>query len=188
MGEGAGALILEELEHALRRGAPIYAEIVGGGMSGDAYHLTGTSPEGIGATLGIEKALKDAGIHASEIDYINAYATSTSIGDMSELVGITAAFKDVDFKNRPIYVNATKSMTGHLLGAAGAVESILCVLSVKHNLIPPTINLENADPEIPSELTIVSGKALATEVNYALNNTFGFGGHAASSIFKKYVG
>lgn len=187
MAEGAGALILEELEHALKRGATIHAEIVGGGMAADAYHLTGTSPDGIGAAQGMIKALKEAGISMSEIDYINAHATSTPIGDNSELIGISNVMRNSPSnKSRIIHVSATKSMTGHLLGAAGAVESILSVLAVKNNIIPPTINLQNPDDQIPEQLKIVAGKALETEVNYALNNTFGFGGHTATSIFKKY--
>lgn len=187
MAEGAGALILEELEHALKRGATIHAELVGGGMAADAYHLTGTSPDGIGAAQGMIKALREAGISMSEIDYINAHATSTPIGDNSELIGISNVIENsASGKDKRLYVSATKSMTGHLLGAAGAVESILSVLAVKHNIIPPTINLKNPDDNIPQQLKIVADKALETEVNYALNNTFGFGGHTATSIFKKY--
>jgi 3-oxoacyl-[acyl-carrier-protein] synthase II len=181
MGEGAGALVLEEWEHALRRGATIYAEMAGGGMAADAYHLTGTHPEGLGAALGMSRALKDAEITADKIDYINAHATSTGLGDISELHGIKKVFG-----NLPVAISGTKSMTGHLLGAAGAVESIVSVLSVKHNIIPGTINTETLDEEIPEGLTIVLGKAVSKEVNYVLNNTFGFGGHTATSIFKKY--
>jgi 3-oxoacyl-[acyl-carrier-protein] synthase II len=187
IGEGAGALILEELEHALKRGANIYAEIVGGGMAADAFHLTGTAPDGIGAALGMQKALKDAGLEPGQIDYVNAHATSTSIGDTSELKGIAAVFKDVEPSGHRVFISATKSMTGHLLGAAGAIEGIICVLSVKNDIIPPTINLENMEEELPDGLSIVAGKSLRTEVNYALNNTFGFGGHTASSVFKKYI-
>ncbi len=183
IGEGAGALILEELEHALQRGAKIYAEMVGGGMAADAYHLTGTAPDGIGATLGMQKALSEAGIQPSDINYINAHATSTPIGDTSELIGIKNVFKDT-----PVYISATKSMTGHLLGAAGAIESIVCTLAVKNNIIPATINLQTPDENIPAGLNIVANKCLEAEVNYAMNNTFGFGGHTATSIFKKYVG
>lgn len=187
MAEGAGALILEELEHALKRGATIYAEMVGGGMAADAYHLTGTSPEGLGAAQGMIRALKEANIPISEIDYINAHATSTPIGDTSELIGIARVMESAAHNaHKRIHVSATKSMTGHLLGAAGAVESILSVLSVKNNVIPPTINLHNPEDNIPKGLHIVAGKALETEVKYALNNTFGFGGHTATSIFKKY--
>ncbi len=182
MGEGAGALILEELEHAIARGATIYAEIVGGGMAADAYHLTGTAPDGIGAILGVNKALKDANITADKIDYINAHATSTSVGDSSELTGLQKVFGD-----RPVPISATKSMTGHLLGAAGAIESIICVLAVKNNIIPATINLENVGDDVPAGMNLIAGKAIEQEVNYALNNTFGFGGHTASSIFKKYI-
>jgi 3-oxoacyl-[acyl-carrier-protein] synthase II len=181
MGEGAGALILEDLEHALARGATIYAEMVGGGMAADAYHLTGTHPEGLGATLGINRALKDAGITAEAITYINAHATSTGIGDISELKGIKHVFQ-----NLPVAISATKSMTGHLLGAAGAAESIISILSVKHDIIPATINTRNLDEAIPEGLEIITGQSVHRTVNYALNNTFGFGGHTATSIFKKF--
>ncbi len=183
MGEGAGALILEDLEHALKRGATIYAELVGGGMAADAYHLTGTHPEGLGAVLGMKKAIEEAGIQPKDIDYINAHATSTGIGDISELIGIAKVFG-----NLPVAISGTKSMTGHLLGAAGAVESIISILSVKHNVIPATINTVNLDEKIPEGLNIVLGKPLYQEVNYVLNNTFGFGGHTATSLFKKYIG
>ena len=181
IGEGAGALVLEELDHAIQRGARIYAEMVGGGMAADAWHLTGTHPEGLGARLGMQKALEDAQLQPGDIDYVNAHATSTSIGDLSELQAIYQVFKD-----KPVAVSATKSMTGHLLGAAGAMESIICVLSVKENVIPPTINTENLDPQVPEGLKIILGKAVYQPVQYALNNTFGFGGHTATSIFKKY--
>ncbi len=181
MGEGAAALILEEWEHAVKRGAPIYAELVGGGMAADAYHLTGTPPGGDGAALGMRKALDDAGIDASKIDYINAHATSTPLGDTSELHGMKKVFG-----NLTVAVSATKSMTGHLLGAAGAIESIISVLSIKHGIIPATINTENLDTGIPEGLQIVLGKPVKKEVNYVINNTFGFGGHTASTIFKKY--
>lgn len=187
MGEGAGALVLEELDHAIQRGATIHAEIIGGGMAADAYHLTGTSPDGLGAALGMLKAMKDADLDMHQLDYVNAHATSTPIGDASELIGIA---KIMETKNsaseKSLYVSATKSMTGHLLGAAGAIESIICVLAVKNNIIPPTINLEHLEDNVPSGLTIVGNKAMHAEVNIALNNTFGFGGHTASSIFKKY--
>lgn len=180
IGEGAGALVLEELEHAQRRGAAIYAEVAGGGMAADAYHLTGTPADGLGAALGISKAMADAGINAADIDYINAHATSTAQGDISELAGIKKAFGQV-----PVDISATKSITGHLLGAAGAIESIIAVLSVKNNIIPPTINIQQLDEAVPEGLNIIRGQALAKPVNYALNNTFGFGGHTASAIFKK---
>lgn len=181
MGEGAGALVLEELEHAIARGATIYAELAGGGMGADAYHLTGTAPDGIGAILGVNRALKDAGITAEQIDYINAHATSTHVGDTSELIGLKAVFGE-----RPVPISATKSMTGHLLGAAGAIESIICALSVKNDIIPATINLENIGDDIPAGMNLIANKAIHQKVDYALNNTFGFGGHTASSIFKKF--
>ena len=179
--EGAGALILEEWEHAVKRNANIYAEMVGGGMAADAYHLTGTHPEGLGARLCISRALADAGLAPTDIDYINAHATSTGIGDISEMKGIESLFGDL-----PVHISATKSMTGHLLGAAGAIESIISVLSVKHDIIPGTINTVTIDEHIPANLNIVIGKSLQRTVNYSLNNTFGFGGHTASSLFKKF--
>ncbi|RZK79570.1 MAG: beta-ketoacyl-[acyl-carrier-protein] synthase II [Pedobacter sp.] len=182
IGEGAGALILEDLDHAIARGAHIYAEMVGGGMAADAYHLTGTPPDGLGASLGIQKALADANITADKIDYINAHATSTGLGDVGELNGIKKVFGDL-----PVAISATKSMTGHLLGGAGAIESVISVLSVVNDVIPGTINTVNLDPEIPEGLNIVLGKSLNQPVNYVLNNTFGFGGHTATSIFKKYT-
>jgi len=181
IGEGAGALVLEELEHALARNATIYAELIGGGMAADAYHLTGTHPEGLGAALCMQKALDEAGIVASDIDYINAHATSTGVGDISELFGIKQVFHE-----NPITVTATKSMTGHLLGATGAVEAIICVFSVKDDIIPATINTINLDKELPNGVDFVLQKSRHQPVNYVLNNTFGFGGHTASSIFKKY--
>ena len=180
IGEGAGALILEEWDHAVRRKANIYAEMVGGGMAADAYHLTGTHPDGLGAKLCISRALNDAGLGPSDIDYINAHATSTGIGDISEMKGVESIFGD-----QQVHISATKSMTGHLLGAAGAVEGIISILSVKHNIIPGTINTVNIDEHIPANLNIVIGKSIQRTVNYSLNNTFGFGGHTASSIFKK---
>lgn len=183
MGEGAGALILEDLDHALKRGAKIYAEIVGGGMAADAYHLTGTPPDGIGATLGMRKALNDAKISADQIDYINAHATSTGLGDISELTAVKTVFGESD-----VLVGATKSMTGHLLGAAGAVESIISILAIQDGVVPPTINTQNIDDNIPTGLNIVLGTPVKKEINYVLNNTFGFGGHTASTIFKKYEG
>lgn len=182
VGEGAGALVLEEYEHALSRGATIYAELVGGGMAADAYHLTGTPPDGMGAVLGMQKAMKDAGINAEQISYINAHATSTHLGDASELQAIHTLFGGYN-----VAISATKSMTGHLLGAAGAVESIICVLSVQQDIIPPIINTTAFDEGVPEGMDIVLGKARRQPVAYALNNTFGFGGHTASSIFKKYV-
>lgn len=181
IGEGAGALILEELEHAISRGATIYAEMVGGGMAADAYHLTGTHPEGLGAILGMQKALSDAQITPDKIDYINAHATSTPLGDNSELLAINTLFAGV-----PVVVSATKSMTGHLLGAAGAAEAIICILSIRDGIVPATINTETMDAEAVKDLQIVLGQSIKKDLNYAINNTFGFGGHTASSLFKKY--
>jgi 3-oxoacyl-[acyl-carrier-protein] synthase II len=155
--------------------------MVGGGMAADAYHLTGTHPDGLGAKLCISRALNDAGLGPSDINYINAHATSTGIGDISEMKGVESIFGD-----QQVHISATKSMTGHLLGAAGAVEGIISVLSVKHNIIPGTINTVNIDEHIPANLNIVIGKSIQRTVNYSLNNTFGFGGHTASSIFKKF--
>lgn len=181
-GEGAGALVLEELAHAQARGAKIYAEIVGGGMAADAYHLTGTPVDGHGARFGMEKALKDAGINADQIGSVNAHATSTPQGDLSELNAIKAVFG-----KHPVLVTATKSMTGHLLGAAGAIESIISTLSVQTGIVPPTINLVNPDPAIPEGMNIVKEKSLQTEQEYVMNNTFGFGGHTATTIFRKFL-
>jgi 3-oxoacyl-[acyl-carrier-protein] synthase II len=181
IGEGAGALILEEYEHAIKRNAKIYAEFAGGGMAADAFHLTGTHPDGLGAQLCVSRALIDAGIAAEEIDYINAHATSTGIGDVSEMIGIEKIFGGMKAK-----ISATKSMTGHLLGAAGAAEAIISILSVRDNIIPGTINTKKIDPAIPANLNIIIGPSVRQTVNYSLNNTFGFGGHTASSIFKKY--
>lgn len=180
IGEGGGALILEEWEHAVKRGAIIHAELVGGGMAADAYHLTGTPPEGTGAALGVSKALKEAGIGPEKIGYVNAHATSTGLGDMSELQGIKKVFGDL-----PVTVSATKSMTGHLLGAAGAVESIISILSLQHDTIPATINTEILDDKVPAGVEIITGKAVKRPLQYVVNNTFGFGGHTATSIFKK---
>ena len=183
MGEGAGALVLEDLAYARKRGATIYAEIVGGGMAADAYHLTGTHPEGLGAVLGMQKAIDEARVSPAEVDYINAHATSTGIGDMSELVAIKSLFGDL-----PVAISATKSMTGHLLGAAGAVESIISILAVKNDVIPATINTQQLDAGIPKGLNIILTNSVKRKVNYALNNTFGFGGHTASTLFKKFEG
>ena len=182
MGEGAGALIMEEYEHAKKRGANIYAEMVGGGMAGDAYHLTGTPPDGLGAYLGITKALADARLDPEKIDYINVHATSTPLGDISELFGIKRAFG----ASSPA-ISASKSMTGHLLGAAGAIESVISILAVKNNVVPPTINTGELDDKVPPGLNIVLGQPAEQPLQYVLNNTFGFGGHVASSIFKKFA-
>ena len=182
MGEGAGALIVEEYEHAIKRGANIICEIVGGGMAADAYHLTGTHPEGIGAVLGMKEALREAGITAKEIDYVNMHATSTAQGDISELV----AAKTVFGERKDLFISATKSMTGHLLGAAGAIEAIACAMALKDGQIPPTINTTEIEPEYKDLFNFPLNKAQAHEINYAMSNTFGFGGHIASLIMKKY--
>lgn len=186
MGEGAGCLILEELEHAKARGAKIYAEMVGEGESADAYHITASHPEGLGAKLVMERALEDAGLQPEDIDYINVHGTSTHVGDISEVKAIKEVFGDAAYK---LNISSTKSMTGHLLGAAGAVEAMACVLSVKNDVIPPTINHEDddRDPEIDYDLNFTFNKAQKREVRAALSNTFGFGGHNACVVFKKYA-
>ena len=183
LGEGAGAIILESYEHAMRRNAPIIAEIAGGGLAADAYHMTGTHPEGAGAFLGMALALEEAGIVASEIDYINAHATSTPPGDLSELKAIEKMFGS----NPNASISATKSMTGHLLGAAGAIEAIACIKAVSENIVPPTINSDQIEPEFADRFDFTLGKAKSRTVNFALNNTFGFGGHIGCSIYKKYI-
>lgn len=182
LGEGAGAIILESYEHAIKRNAVILAEIVGGGLAGDAYHLTGTHPDGAGAILGMTLALEEAGINPSQIDYINAHATSTPPGDMSELKAMEKVFGIKPNAN----ISATKSMTGHLLGGAGAIEAIACIKAIQENIIPPTINSEQIEPEFADKFNLTLGKAQKRNVKYAMSNTFGFGGHIASSIFKKF--
>ncbi|MEY3350138.1 MAG: beta-ketoacyl-[acyl-carrier-protein] synthase [Bacteroidota bacterium] len=182
MGEGAGAIILEEYEHAKARGAKIYAEVVGGGMAADAYHLTGTHPEGDGAVLGMEEALREAGISPDEVDYINMHATSTPQGDKSELI----AAKRVFGERSSLSVSGTKSMTGHLLGAAGAVEAIACIKALQEQIVPPTINTVEIEPEFAGSFHFPLGKGEHKTLNYAMSNTFGFGGHIASVLFKKY--
>ncbi|ABG60111.1 beta-ketoacyl-ACP synthase II [Cytophaga hutchinsonii] len=182
MGEGAGALILESYESAVKRNAPILAEVVGGGMAADAYHLTGTHPEGEGAYLGMLEALAEANISAADIDYVNAHATSTPQGDISEMKAIERVFG----ASTKLHVSATKSMTGHLLGAAGAVEAIACIKAVQHNIIPPTINTMEIDAAINPSFQFTLGEAHHKTVHYAMSNTFGFGGHIATAIFKKY--
>jgi len=185
MGEGSGCLILEELEHAIARGANILCEVVGGGMSADAYHLTATHPEGLGAMLVMKRALKDAGMNAEDIDYINVHGTSTPVGDISESKAIIDVFGDHAYK---LNISSTKSMTGHLLGAAGAMEAIFTVMSVVNDIVPPTINFTEGDedPDIDYNLNFTFNKAQKRTVNAALSNTFGFGGHNASVIVKKY--
>jgi 3-oxoacyl-[acyl-carrier-protein] synthase II len=186
MGEGSGCLILETLEHAKARGAKIYAEVVGGGMSADAYHLTATHPEGLGAKLVMQAALEDANMQPTDIDYINVHGTSTPVGDLSEAKAIKEVFGDHAYK---LNISSTKSMTGHLLGAAGAVEALVCVKSVLEDIVPPTINHdeEDKDEHIDYNLNFTFNKAQKRTVNAALSNTFGFGGHNASIIVKKYV-
>ena len=186
MGEGSACLILEELEHAIARGANILCEVVGGGMSADAYHLTATHPEGLGAKLVMKRALKDAGLNPEDIDYINVHGTSTPVGDISESKAIKEVFGDHAYK---LNISSTKSMTGHLLGAAGAIEAIFTVLSVVNDIVPPTINFTagDEDPEIDYNLNFTFNKAQKRIVNAALSNTFGVGGHNASVIVKKYV-
>ena len=183
LGEGGGALILEEYSHAIKRGATIYAEVVGGGMSGDAYHMTAPHPEGIGARNTMLAALEDAEISPSDIDYINVHGTSTPLGDAAEIKAIQAVFGDHAYK---LNISSTKSMTGHLLGAAGAIEAIACVLSVLNDVVPPTINHFTDDPELDNKLNFTFNKAQKRVVNIALSNTFGFGGHNTSVIVKKY--
>ena len=186
MGEGAGCLILEELEHAKARGAKIYAEMVGEGMSADAYHITASHPEGLGACLVMQNALEDAGMKPEDIDYINVHGTSTPVGDISEAKAIKQVFGDAAYK---LNISSTKSMTGHLLGAAGAVEAMASVLAVKNDIVPPTINHadDDRDPEIDYDLNYTFNTAQKREVRAALSNTFGFGGHNACVIFKKYA-
>lgn len=183
MGEGAGALVLEEYEHAIARGAKIYAEVVGGGMTADAYHLTAPHPEGIGACNSMRMALKDAGIEPSAIDYVNVHGTSTPLGDIAEIKAVKNVFGD---HTKNLNISATKSMTGHLLGAAGAVEALACIFAITKSTIPPTINNVNFDPELDAELNYTLNVAQKREVTYALSNTFGFGGHNSSVILKKY--
>ena len=185
MAEGAGCLILEELEHAKARGAKIYAEMVGAGMSADAHHITASHPEGLGAKLVMQNALEDAGMKPEDIDYINVHGTSTHVGDISEAKAIKEVFGDAAYK---LNISSTKSMTGHMLGAAGAVEAMATVLAVKNDIVPPTINHDEADkdPEIDYDLNFTFNKAQKRLVRAGLSNTFGFGGHNACVVFKKY--
>ena len=182
MGEGAGALILEEYEHAVKRGAKIYGEVVGGGMAGDAYHLTGTHPQGEGAVLGMNEAMREAGITPDQVDYINMHATSTPVGDISELIAAERTFG----KRKSLHVSATKSMTGHLLGAAGAIEAIASVMALKEQKVPPTINTQNFESEYADHYSFPLNKSVDAKLEYAMSNTFGFGGHIASVLFKKF--
>jgi len=182
-GEGAGTIILEELEHAKARGAKIYAEIVGGGMSADAHHITAPHPEGLGARMVMTKALQDAGLEANQIDYINVHGTSTPLGDIQEAKAIVDLFGEHAYN---LNISSTKSMTGHLLGAAGAVEALAAILAINNDTVPPTINHFTDDPEIDPKLNFTFNKAQKRTVRAAISNTFGFGGHNASVIFKKY--
>lgn len=182
MGEGAGCLILEEYEHAKARGAKIYCELVGGGMTADAYHLTAPHPDGLGARKVMENAIKDANLKPEDIDYVNVHGTSTPLGDIAETKAILSVFGEHAYK---LNISSTKSMTGHLLGAAGAIEALATVMAVYKDIVPPTINLQNVDPEIDSKLNLTPNKAQKRTVRAALSNTFGFGGHNASIIVKK---
>lgn len=181
MGEGAGALVLEDYEHALKRGAHIYAELTGAAMTSDAFHMTATHPEGIGAAKAIDLALREAGIPITKVDYINVHATSTPVGDLSEINAIRAATKD---ESTNLVISATKSMTGHLLGAAGAIEAIIALLSIRDQVVPPTINTKVLDPSIPKNLNILTGDSIDHKVKVAMSNTFGFGGHNGIVIFQ----
>jgi 3-oxoacyl-[acyl-carrier-protein] synthase II len=185
LGEGGGALILEEYEHAMKRSAKIYAEVIGGGMSGDAYHMTAPHPEGLGAKNTMIAALEDAGITPSEVDYVNVHGTSTPLGDVAEVKAIQQVFGEHAYN---LNISSTKSMTGHLLGAAGAIEAIACIMAVKNDLVPPTINHFTDDPELDNKLNFTFNKAQQRTVNVALSNTFGFGGHNTSVIVRKFKG
>ncbi len=182
MGEGSGTLILEDYDHAMKRGARIYAEVAGGGMSADAYHLTATHPEGAGAKLGMKWALEDAGLSLEDVDYLNPHATSTPVGDESEMKAVKSLFGDHVSK---LLISATKSATGHLLGGAGAIEGIISVKAIHEGVVPPTINTKQVDPAIPEGLNIILQTKLEREINVAMSNTFGFGGHNATAVFKK---
>ena len=186
MGEGAGCIILEEYEHAMARGASILCEIAGGGMSADAYHLTATHPEGLGAVLVMKRALRDAGLNPEEVDYINVHGTSTPVGDIGEVKAIRELFGEHAYK---LNISATKSMTGHLLGAAGAVEGIISINALINNIVPPTINFHEGDedPEIDYNLNFTFNRAQERKVDVVLSNTFGFGGHNACVVFKKFT-
>jgi 3-oxoacyl-[acyl-carrier-protein] synthase II len=183
MGEGAGIVVLEELEHAKRRGAPIYAEIVGYGMSGDAYHITQPAPEGEGAARAMREALRDAELDPTAIEYINAHGTSTDYNDKFETMAVKKVFGEHAYK---LAISSTKSMTGHLLGAAGGVEAVACVMALQEQILPPTINYENPDPDC--DLDYVPNQARHAKANFVMSNSFGFGGHNASIILKKFEG
>ena len=184
MGEGGGAIVVEEYEHAIKRGAKIYAEIVGGGLTADAHHITAPHPEGLGAQNVMRLAIEEAKIPVTDVDYINVHGTSTPLGDIAETKAIKALFGEHAYN---LNISSTKSMTGHLLGAAGVIESIACIMAVKDDVVPPTINHKTDDPNIDNKLNLTFNKAQKRTVNYALTNTFGFGGHNASVLFKKYT-
>ena len=182
LGEGGAALIVEEYEHAMKRGAKIYAELAGAGMNCDAYHMTAPDPEGEGAGDVMKSALEDAGLTPKDVDYINVHGTSTGLGDIAEPKAILKAFGEHAYQ---LNISSTKSMTGHLLGAAGAIEAIACVLAVKNDIVPPTINFQSLDPELDPKLNFTFNKAQERKINVAISNTFGFGGHNACVVFKK---
>ncbi|MBA0882344.1 beta-ketoacyl-ACP synthase II [Flavobacterium undicola] len=181
MGEGAGALILEEYEHAKKRGAKIYAELAGAAMTADAYHMTSPHPEGLGAAKAMQLALEEAKLNISQLDYLNLHATSTPVGDIAELKAVDKTFKG----SKNLWVSSSKSMTGHLLGAAGAIEAILAIKSINENIIPPTINIENIDSEIPKNIQIVINEPLQKNIHTAMSNAFGFGGHNSTVVFRE---
>jgi 3-oxoacyl-[acyl-carrier-protein] synthase II len=181
LGEGGGAIILEDLEHARARGAKIYCEMVGGGMTADAHHITAPHPEGFGARNVMKNAMDDAGLSPEDIDYVNVHGTSTPLGDVAEVKAIQQVFGDAAYK---LNISSTKSMTGHLLGAAGAVEAMACIMSLVDQVVPPTINHEHEDEQLDNKLNFTLNKAQKREVRAALSNTFGFGGHNASVVFK----
>ena len=183
-GEGAASIVLEEYEHAVARGAKIYAEMIGGGMSADAYHLTAPDPDGNGVILVLNDALQDAGIEKSVVDYINVHGTSTPLGDVAELKAIQEVFGETAYT---MNISSTKSMTGHLLGAAGAIEAAATILAIKNNVVPPTINHHTADPAIDPRFNLTLNKAQSREIHVAMSNTFGFGGHNASVVFRKFT-
>ena len=182
MGEGAGALVLEDYEHAVKRGAKIYAELTGAAMTADAYHMTSTHPEGLGAAKAMQLALNEAGITMADVNYLNMHATSTPVGDLSELKAVTSL---TGTEKSTMQIGATKSMTGHLLGAAGAIEAIICLLTIEHQVLPPTINTGELDPAFPAYLNLVPNHSIEHKVNVAMSNTFGFGGHNGIVVFKK---
>lgn len=184
MGEGAGVLILEELEHAQRRGAKIYAEVAGTGMTGDAHHLTAPHPEGLGAAKVMQLALEEAGVRPEDVDYVNVHGTSTPLGDVAEIKALESVFGESVYGK--VSISSTKSMTGHLLGAAGAVEALACLFAMQKGIVPPTINLKNVDEAIDPRIDLTPNKAKERKVNCALSNTFGFGGHNSSIVFKRF--